>query len=73
MDISVEQLEALLKEQKQICAQYAERMYNGSEFKRKLSELDTNKTLENKFHEIRDSISKAQFPNDFDVIKKYSL
>ncbi len=73
MNISVEQLEDILNQQKQECRRHFVEIWDKSEFKKDLIELDKKKILENRIYEIRDGMIGADFPEEFKIIKKYSL
>lgn len=73
MNISVEQLEQLLNQQMFQCKQHFVKIWDESEFKKDLIEIDKKKVLENRIHEIRDRICGSEFPDEFKIIKKYSL
>lgn len=73
MNITVEQLESLLNQQISECRQHFVKVWDESEFKKDLIEIDKKKVLENRIHEVRDRILGASFPEEFKIIKKYSL
>ncbi len=73
MNITVEQLEQLLNQQKSECRQHFVKIWDKSEFKKDLTEIDKKNILENRIYEIRDGIYGAEYPEEFKIIKKYSL
>ena len=69
----MQQLESLLCQQNGMCRDHLDKIWRDSEFLKILTEIDTDGRLKNKFHEIRDAVLGADYPDDIKVLKKYSI
>lgn len=71
MEITIEQLEQLLNEQKILCRHHFYKTWLESELVDELKKIDCGDRILNKIHEVRDPIINADYPADFNVLKKY--
>lgn len=73
MEISIKQLEQLLEQQKSLCKIKFEEVWIKSDLVKELKKIDPDEKIINKMHEVRDPIVNADYPNDFNVLKKYGM
>lgn len=68
VQLTIEQLQSLLHAQKRNALNHMWKEWKGSKLYEKVKEAGVNP---DEFHEIRDSIFSAPFPDDFETLKKY--
>ncbi len=73
MNISIEQLEQLLSEQRYLCKEKFVAEWRKSEILKDIIAIDPKEVIANKIHWVRDEICSADIPNDVKVMKKYQL
>lgn len=71
MEITLEQLENLLNEQKRLCRAEFEDAWRESQIFADLLKLDPEEKVMQRIQEPRDRILSASYPSDFNVLKKY--
>jgi len=71
MNISIEQLEHLLNQQKHNCRKNFEEAWRSSEMVEDMLKTDPNREIINKIHLVWDAILCAELPNDVEVLKNY--
>lgn len=71
--LTIEQLEELLWQQKNSCKHTFEKLWKSSGIRAELLKLDPEEKILNQMHEVRDLIPSADFPEDFNVLKKYNV
>lgn len=71
MNITIEQLEQLLAEQRHLCKVQFEKEWRNSEILKEIIALDPEEIIANKIHWVRDTIPQAELPNDAQVLIKY--
>jgi len=67
LQLTIEELETLLNEQKQVTADYITRNLSFYDFYRNPGEVDLIKNRE----QLEEQCLKSGYPNDFNVLKKY--
>lgn len=70
MEVTVSQLEDLLFEQKAICRNEFQKIWDESRMKQELLKIDGGDKIAMMIHEVRDDILNSKFPSEFLVIKK---
>ena len=71
MEISIEQLEQLLAEQRYECKLQFEKEWRNSEILKEIIAVDPEEKIANKIHRVRDAIPNAELPDEVKVLKKY--
>ena len=71
MEISIEQLEYLLCQQRNLCREQFEIEWKRSEILSEIIKIDPTGKIANKIHWVRDAIPSANIPNDVIILKKY--
>lgn len=69
--ITIEDLQRLLNQQKSICRNRLWELFENSEFKDEINKLAENEKFHLGFHVVRDQLLGADYPEDFNVLKKY--
>lgn len=73
MNITIEQLEDLLRQQRVSCSTKSQQLFNESELKGWVDDKVGDDSISNKFYHIRDGIMVSEFPEDFKILKKYNV
>lgn len=73
MEITLEQLESLLSQQKSLCRFEFEKEWEKSEILKDIKTIDIEGKIYNKIHWVRDAILRADVPDDVKVLKKYKI
>jgi hypothetical protein len=71
MEISIKQLEKLLDRQKQLCRLHFYQVWQDSGMLAELKKIDKEEKVAHQIHEVSDRILSAEYPNDFEVLKKH--
>ena len=71
MEITIDQLEHLLNQQRSNCIGILETEWRKSEYRANIVANTPDDFRIEQWHEVRDSIHSASYPDDFLILKKY--
>ena len=73
MEITLDQLEALLSRQRYLCLEKFKETWNESAIRKEIIEIEQSDKIANKIHWVWDSILAADVPNDIKILKQYNV